>query len=507
MLVDEPPSPARARRIVDDVHGVRIVRRVAPGGSLVLSLALLVWRVTPSSMQLTNADALLPALMSTQKWTPFYWGQDRLFNLLPLLAAPIRNPLWNFHVQTVVLSVSFFGVVAMFSLLHVRARRQRVSIPLSAVATLVAGIVVVWPLADVIRYRFIVEQMYFFSALMWAAAMSLWLGRCSRWAVAVVVLIAAALNPSIVVFAPLIVLFDNDDHQRIRRAFGFTVLGAAAAVTVSWLGARFGPVDNRALYSGFDVGRLPAGIQLSIRNLLAVVNGWAVLALVLIAGVVLAWTAVQRPSRALLVYPALVLSSGLWLFIFSMNDWVGRNHDPRYFFPLFVTLAALISAAVTECLIQIRWRLPDQLRIVGSCVIHVGIWCLALVASWAAVDAIHGAHMPVVDRASAVAEIARDADANLVVGDYWAVWPVVVAGRAVGDDLLGVSFRSDPILDEIKKELSQGGDAPRVLCLGADPVACADVVTSWTEEFWFVDEVVLNDPLIISVAAAGSGVG
>ena len=115
--------------------------------------------------------------------------------------------------------------------------------------------------------------------------------------------------------------------------------------------------------------------------------------------------------------------------------------------------------------------------------------------------------MPVVDRASAVAEIARDADANLVVGDYWAVWPVVVAGRAVGDDLLGVSFRSDPILDEIKKELSQGGDAPRVLCLGADPVACADVVTSWTEEFWFVDEVVLNDPLIISVAAAGSGVG
>jgi len=54
--------------------------------------------------------------------------------------------------------------------------------------------------------------------------------------------------------------------------------------------------------------------------------------------------------------------------------------------------------------------------------------------------------------------------------------------------------------------LSRGGDAPRVLCLGVDPVGCADVVTSWTEEFWFVNEVVLNDPLIISVAAAGSGV-
>lgn len=47
-----------------------------------------------------QADTLLRAVMSTLRWTPFYWTENRLGNLAPLLAIGIRNPLPNLLLQT-----------------------------------------------------------------------------------------------------------------------------------------------------------------------------------------------------------------------------------------------------------------------------------------------------------------------------------------------------------------------------------------------------------------------
>src|ERR1700712_4412402 len=46
-----------------------------------------------------HADSLLPVLVSTQRWTPFFWGQDRFGMLVPLLAMPLRDPLANLLAQ------------------------------------------------------------------------------------------------------------------------------------------------------------------------------------------------------------------------------------------------------------------------------------------------------------------------------------------------------------------------------------------------------------------------
>ncbi len=45
--------------------------------------------------RLHNSDSLLHSQVSRLAWTPFYWGQDRLGMLYPLLASPVRDPLWN----------------------------------------------------------------------------------------------------------------------------------------------------------------------------------------------------------------------------------------------------------------------------------------------------------------------------------------------------------------------------------------------------------------------------
>src|SRR5260370_3901671 len=46
-----------------------------------------------------NGDSLIPVLVSLQRWTPFFWEQDRIGMLVPLIAAPFRNPLVNFLLQ------------------------------------------------------------------------------------------------------------------------------------------------------------------------------------------------------------------------------------------------------------------------------------------------------------------------------------------------------------------------------------------------------------------------
>jgi hypothetical protein len=46
-----------------------------------------------------NSDTLVPVLASLYRWTPFYWGQNRLGALLPLLACPFKHPMVNMLVQ------------------------------------------------------------------------------------------------------------------------------------------------------------------------------------------------------------------------------------------------------------------------------------------------------------------------------------------------------------------------------------------------------------------------
>lgn len=56
-----------------------------------------------------HADSLVPVLVSLYRWTPFYWGLDRIGMLAPLVALPIKHPLANLLVQD---SLYIFGSLA-----------------------------------------------------------------------------------------------------------------------------------------------------------------------------------------------------------------------------------------------------------------------------------------------------------------------------------------------------------------------------------------------------------
>ena len=83
--------------------------------ALVWLLIISVLTVTKVAPHNINADTLLQSIMSLQKLTLYYWGQNRLLNILPLAVSLIKNPTLNLAAVMVLISISFYGLLYLVS--------------------------------------------------------------------------------------------------------------------------------------------------------------------------------------------------------------------------------------------------------------------------------------------------------------------------------------------------------------------------------------------------------
>jgi hypothetical protein len=86
----------------------------ATGFYLLLCAGAALWIDLGTLHRLQHGDSLLPVLVSLQRWTPFFWEQDRYGMLIPWLVQPVRHPFWNLLAQGF-LNV-FCGLAAFFLL-------------------------------------------------------------------------------------------------------------------------------------------------------------------------------------------------------------------------------------------------------------------------------------------------------------------------------------------------------------------------------------------------------
>ena len=93
-----------------------------------------------------QTDSLLPVLASCIKWTPFFWRQNRLGALVPLLALPFRDPRINLYVQTGL--NSFLGLLAIFLAARYAVGRRRWIAGGAIAALLLAS----WPQQRIFNY-------------------------------------------------------------------------------------------------------------------------------------------------------------------------------------------------------------------------------------------------------------------------------------------------------------------------------------------------------------------
>lgn len=83
--------------------------------AVLMSVVAAVWLIFTDVHRFQLSDSLLPALVSLQAWTPFFWGQERLGMLGPLLALPFRDPMTNLLVQSGVYALAGFGVANLLA--------------------------------------------------------------------------------------------------------------------------------------------------------------------------------------------------------------------------------------------------------------------------------------------------------------------------------------------------------------------------------------------------------
>ncbi len=466
-------------------------------------------------LRLANADALLPGLFSTQEMTWFYWGQDRLANVLPLLATPVQDLRWNLALQLFFIGLGWFTLIALFAANHqYRSDRQitpmRLTVVLIVSATLNLAL-----LKPSTRWVLIFEQLYAFSTvLLLAGLIGLTRDRVGVRATGVgVVIVAMMINPSLLLLAPVVLVLPQRSATRRGRAAAAAATMLVAFVLTSIASAAFGTASgSTASYSSFSPRVSLRNLGTSFDRITTSMNfTLAVIVMAFACGVVaLRWRSFDRRRRITLVGAA-VFGIG-WTVLFTGNAWVVANGlNERYFFPTFAATHLLVTAAISEIVDIVYERVPVERRRLAtrsllsrrSAVAAIVATTLVLSAFtvWrftrSSIDVLVAAH-PVVDAA-------RAADAQFVLGDYWSAWPVVVLGRMEGDDLEGIVYRFDPRRDDvgaaIDAALATDGEF-NVACTWPTSQECMDWLQFFTGRSFELAQVAAESPMILTVRSA-----
>lgn len=427
---------ARALGLAD----VTIAKRPSLAAGVVL-LAASFWINLGSFHQLQNGDSIVPALVSLERWTPFYWEQGRFGMLVPLIALPLRHPLANLVFQNIVTCA--LGLAAFFLVARLFLRRGWF-----AVGALSCALFILLTSATT-RFEYLGTPQPYGTSL--GLALLGTVGVLSRdprslGAGAAGLAIAAALwvSPTSALFVlPALVaegaLVRRYPKRRLVAAMAWVCLGFAASEVLSRaLG------ESHSIAPPDSWGRT---IVLMARNAFHAYLGEG-LAVLMAAGLLLgAWLVRSGPSARKRLFGAGVVTVGALAAIIGMAV-VGRvAEDPSERYAL-TGIVPLIVAAVAVCgeaarntagwLLRFARPTVGLLALTASVIQAYGPPSLATVRH--DVDRVLGAYT----------QSLIDTRATHFVGSYWKVWPAVFHFNLTlyerGSDLRlwGVTHRSRP---------------------------------------------------------------
>ena len=460
-MTSELTAPAAARP-----GGWRRVALAAALGAAALVVAL------GRQRALEWGDSLVPALVSLQRWTPFYWDQERFGMLVPLLAWPVRDPFWNLLLQRALMALGGLSAVVLLAR-HVLPGRDW---PLCG-ALAAAALLLLAPQAWLFEY--LADQPYGLSLALalgglalaeprpWERAADGVLGggqgelRRHPWRVAgglLLVLLAHWVNAAVGVVLGVLALARAAEDLVAGEPTGAVAgrLQVDAALLAAGLAAGQASIRLYPWWSGqplrLALGFLPlaewprAWWTMTARALEAQ-GGWAA-ALAAVTAVGLAALALpsSRPVRRQVLARAATLAAAAALYAAFSGAlaWVAENaFHWRYLAPSALLIHLAVVALAAEPLAASARLAVPALR--G-----------ALLALPLAALATQG--QPSLERARGDLDAAAGrwtadvlaARCDLVAGDYWSVWPAVwhvalaQAERGEHRPVYGLAHRSNP---------------------------------------------------------------
>jgi hypothetical protein len=386
--------------------------------------------------RLEHGDSLVPVLVSLQRWTPLYWDQERFGMLVPLLAMPVRDPLWNLLLQRGLMILAGLSTVVLLAR-HLLAERDWPLCGAAAAATLLLFAPEPW------RFEFLGDQPYGLALALALAGLAFAEpaahgSRRPRWRLAVgllLVLLAHLVNPATGVVLGLLALgraledwFTEPAEERgaVRERLLVDAGLLAAGLVAGQLSIMLYPVltgKPLLLAVGFlPLAEWPGAWAATVARAWAEAPGWgwALLATIGLGGALLALPSSRGWRRDALIRAGMLGGAALAYAAFvGALAWVAENHHhPRYLAPAAVLLHLAAVSLVAE-------PLARAVRAAGPA------FLAALLALPLAAVAVGGppslarvrADLDAV--AGAFTEDVLAARCQLVAGDYWSVWPAV----------------------------------------------------------------------------------
>jgi hypothetical protein len=461
--------------------------------SLVLFTLLSVNMLAPSYL---NADVTINSVMSLQNLTLYYWGQNRLINLLPLMASIFQDPSWNLYFVLLFSCLVHFTLLLYISKIVSTVIHPNTGRWFKVNVFFVIAFIFSASLKDAAEFSVSIHHIEYTLPLL----ILLWVffealkedGNFKFWFVysGAGIFVATGLNPSVI----LIECFFLASLYLIRRQFPIRIRLLAIFSIMSFMIWQFiAKQTGEGSYSSFGIERLPHGIELVIANILSDLNLWIVTLIILILVLLKLYFKTIAKVDARNEYNSassvsnlftylLVLFSLCWILLFSSNHWVEMNGYPSRYFTFLVYIAIIY---ITVQLINIFKLLPPViLPILGA------VTCLAYIA--VTVRPV----VPLLDYQEFKKVAGYHSSSGLYSGNYWDTWSAVHRDMQQGETSYGLTFRGEGNQNKVqrfvdKKFKSHGGIS--VLCLHETINNCKNQVTAIIGPLFVKRSVELND--------------
>jgi hypothetical protein len=408
-------------------------------------------------------------LVSLQRWTPFYWDQERYGMLVPLLALPVRDPLCNLLLQRFLL---VFSGLAALVLVARHARPGHAGLLAGAVAA--ALLLLTWPAHWAFEY--LGDQPYGLALALALAGLAVAepaappggagapasgaRGVARQVAALVLVLLAHWVNAAAgLLLLPLVAARAVAGAAGGEgRAVVVRRLAREAALVLAGLAAGHALLRATPLVSGHPLrlalGLVPAAqwpaawgafLGGAWRDAGAIPAATGAVALAGLAALALVPAARPRARAAILRAAALVAAATAYALVTGSFVWVQDNAwHWRYLAPAVVLVLVAAVSLVAEALAAAGARAG---RAVGwAAVVLVPVAALTAVGP-PSLAGVRGDLDRVAGRWTADVRAAR---CDLVTGDYWSVWPAVwhlawtAHARGEAPGVHGVAHRANP---------------------------------------------------------------
>jgi hypothetical protein len=404
-----------------------------------------------------DADLLLMSLISIERWTPFYWGDNRYGMLLPLLASGVRSYVPNLMVQTQLSIFAALLTAVLFQCFFLSRglNRERGFTARNLSAALFTIVLAIFCFRSNPRsiQIFLLPHPYFTSLALGLAGIAAMLRSTATTTVryiagAVALLLSFWVNWSNApVFFGLVLLLPSGaratgDHLRARLPALF-VVGAAFAAAYS-----YSLLYPRLLDTGLaSPAEIPDSIARMFRNLLAgMIDARRTLVVIVaaLAAAIVRWRG--RLLKNLVSFgdgQVIIALAVCFAAAIASTEWVIRNlYEWRYWTIAVVLLFLVVASFLADSLFEaIRRAMRSETRAVPIAVL---LFCLTIGYSFGA-PSIPGVWRSLDRVSSPDYENIRRLRCTHMVGDYWVAWRSVFYNRVhkIEPPLWAVTLRSE----------------------------------------------------------------